>query len=243
MQKSITRILAGAAMLLATGCAGGYTAVRPSTVTNYSSVSAADSPVEFSYQYGALGIHGRNKKYRKKERKRGYQTAAVRIKNNTNTELNFSRDLELYFGDRPVAPVPALQAANDMKQGVWIYLVYLLLNVQVGGTTTINPNTGQQTTSGGTFIPSGPFIAGGNILGASMANKNMRMEFVQHDLINKVIRPGETVYGIISLRETNVAPLHLVLRNSAAATRPSTPAPNQLSAPAQALPGGNGGLR
>ncbi|MCB2408283.1 hypothetical protein [Hymenobacter lucidus] len=241
MQTSFTRILAGAALLLTTSCAGSYTAIRPSTITSYSSTTAPNSPVEFSYQYGALSLHGGNKKYLKKERKRGYQTVAVSIKNNTDAELNFSRDLELYFGDRPVAPVPALQAANDMKQGVAIYLLYLLLNFQVGGTVTTNQYTGQQTTTGGTFIPTGPFIAGGNMLGASGANKNMRLELVKHDLTNKVLRPGETVYGIISLREVNVAPLHLVLRNSAATTRPASPMPaTEPGAPAQSLPAGGG---
>ncbi|MCB2377746.1 hypothetical protein LGH70_09150 [Hymenobacter sp. BT635] len=244
MRNTFTRIVAGSALLFATGCAGGYTAIRPTTVTSYTSVTSANSPVEFSYQYGALSIHGRNKKYNKKERKRGYQTVAVKVKNNTDQELNFSRDLELYFGDRPVAPVPSVQAANDLKQGVAIYLLYLLLNFNVGGTTTVNSSTGQTTTSGGTFIPTGPFIAGGNMIGASQANKNLRLEFAQHDLTNKSIKPGETVYGIISLREMNVAPLHLVLRNSSAATRPSTtPAsPAQAPAPAQAVPA-NGGQK
>jgi hypothetical protein len=236
MYKKITHTLAAASLLFATGCAGSYTAVRPSQITNFGSSSSVNAPVEFSYQYNALAVHGGNKKYNKKERKRGYQTVVVRVKNNTANELNFSRDLELYFGDRPVVPVAALQAANDMKQGVAIYLLYLLLNFQVGATTTINPNTGQSVTTGGTFIPTGPFIAGGNMLGASLANKNMRMEFVTNDLTNRTIKPGETVHGIISLRELNVAPLHLVMRNSAAITQPAPARP--AAAPAQAVPAG-----
>lgn len=236
MRNTFTQLLAGTILLFTTSCAGSYTAVRPSSIKNYTSISSPNSPVEFSYSYGALSAHGGNKKYLKKERKRGYQTIAVRVKNNTATELNFSRDLELYFGDRPVMPIAGLQAANDMKQGVAIYLLYILLNFQIGGTTSVNPQTGQSTTSGGTFLPTGPFIAGGNMLGASGANRNMRNEFAAHDLTNKVIQPGETVDGIICLRETNVAPLHLVLRNVAIQTRPTTP--SQIPSPAQALPAG-----
>jgi hypothetical protein len=117
---------------------------------------------------------------------------------------------------------------------VAIYLLYLLLNFQIGGTSTYNPNTGQTTTTGGTFLPTGPFIAGGNMLGASAANKNLRMEFAKYDLTNKVIRPGETVYGIVALREMNVAPLKLTLRNSAAAVpaTPVAPATSPAAAPA-----------
>ncbi|TGE16815.1 hypothetical protein [Hymenobacter elongatus] len=236
MPNTFTRILAGFAILFTTGCAGSYTPIRPSTLTSYSSVSSPDSPVEFSYQYSALSIHGHNKKYIKKERKRGYQTVAVRIKNNTGNELNFSRDLELFFGDRPTVSVPALQAATDMKQGVWIYLLYTPLAATLGGTT--NPSTG--VTTGGTIFPWGLGVAAGNMLGASAANKNMRMEFVTNDLTNKTIRPGETVHGIISLREMNVAPLHLVLRNSTAVTRPTNTMPAQTTSPAQALPASGG---
>jgi hypothetical protein len=233
MRNTITGLLA-AATLCTTGCAGSYTPIRANRITNFSSVTAPSAPVEFSYQYSALMINGRNKKYNKKERKHGYQTIAVRIKNNTPNDLNFSRDLELYFGDRPVMPVPAIQAANDLKQGVWIYLLYILGGTNVGGST--DPRTGVVT--GGTTIPWGLAVAGGNILGASQANKNLRTEFVTSEMTNKTIRPGETLSGIISLREMNVAPLHLVLRNSAAMQTPPVPATPPAGAPAQALPAG-----
>ncbi|GAA3956279.1 hypothetical protein [Hymenobacter algoricola] len=233
MRNTITCLLA-AATLLTTGCAGSYTPIRANRINTFSSVSAPNSPVEFSYQYSALMINGRNKKYNKKERKRGYQTVAVRIKNNTANDLNFSRDLELYFGDRPVMPVPAIQAANDLKQGVWIYLLYTPLAGTLGGST--DPRTGIVT--GGTIFPWGLGVAAGNILGASQANKNLRMEFVTSEMVNKTIRPGETLSGIISLREMNVAPLHLVLRNSTALQAAPTPATPPASAPAQALPAG-----
>ncbi|MCR5887120.1 hypothetical protein LRS06_04875 [Hymenobacter sp. J193] len=83
------------------------------------------------------------------------------------------------------------------------------------------------------FLPTGPFIAAGNMIGAGTANKNMRNELARYDMTNKVIRPGETVYGLLPLRETNVAPLKLTLRNSATtiapatapAATPATPAP------------------
>ncbi len=65
------------------------------------------------------------------------------------------------------------------------------------------------------------------MLGASLANKNFRNELEQYDLTNRNIRPGETVYGLVSLREPNVAPLRLELRTVAAA------------APAPALPPAN----
>lgn len=163
----------------------------------------------------------------KKENKFGYRVVAVRVTNNWDREVNFTRDLNLLYGERPIAIVPSAIAAHDLRQGVAIYLLYLLLNVQVGGTT--DPRTG--ATTGGTFLPTGPFIAGGNMLVASGANTNLRKELAAYDLTNRVLKPGETVYGLLSLRETAVAPLRLEPR--AGMAQPGLPAP----APAGALPG------
>jgi len=231
MQKVITRTLAAglvASTLLGSGCAASYTPMHPERIATYQS-SPTGTPLQFGYQYDALRQRGRNKKYAKKEQKKGYHVVAVRVTNTTAADVNFSRDAVLYSGDRPVQPVAAQLAAQDLKQGVWIYLLYVLLNPTFTKTTTTN---GYTTASDGTTLYIGPFIAGGNILGASLANANMRRDLENNDLINRTIRPGETVYGLISLREPTVAPLRLELRTVASTTPTAPPA----SAPAPALP-------
>ena len=231
MLKHYSPLCVGLGLLtLATSCAGSYAPIRPDRIATYQA-SAAHAPVDFSYQFDALRLHG-NKKYVKKEARRGYHVAAVRVTNNSGRELNFSRDLNLVYGDRPIVPVAGTAAAQDMKQGVAIYLLYLLLNFNVGGTR--DARTG--ATTGGTFIPTGPFIAGGNMLGASQANRNMRREFEEFDLTNRTIKPGETVYGIMSLRETSVAPMRLDLRPSTESTYAPTAAPVVLPAPMPSPP-------
>ena len=246
MQKTLTRSLAlglAATTLLGSGCAASFTPMHPERIATYQS-SPAGSPLQFGYQYDALRQRGRNKKYAKKEQKHGYHIVAVRVTNTTASEINFSRDAVLYCGDRPVQPVAAQIAAQDMKQGVWIYLLYIPLNFTIGGTVT-NNGYGQTTTTGGTYLPTGPFIAGGNILGASLANANFRRDLENNDLINRNIRPGETVYGLISLREPTVAPLRLELRTVASTTPASAPAQAPAAAPAlppasSPTPGGSG---
>jgi len=219
--RSLTAFLAGCT-LLSSGCAGSYSSIRPDRIATYQS-SPAGAPLQLGYQFDALRTNGRNKKYVKKEQKKGYHIIAVQVKNNTGAEINFTRDAVLYYGDRQVVPVSPAIAAQDMKQGVAIYLLYVLLNFRVGATTTTT-NGYTTTTSSGTFIPTGPFIAGGNMLGASMANNNFRRELQQYDLTNRNIAPGETVYGLVSVREFNVAPLRLELR-SVASTAPQPAAP------------------
>ena len=243
MKQRITRLLAGsllATMLLGSGCAASYTPITAERINTYQSAPSS-SPVQLGYQFDALRLRGRNRRYVKKEAKHGYHVVAVRVTNSSAADINFSRDAVLYYGDRPVQAVPGTIAGRDMRQGVAIYLLYLLLNFRVGGTTTYN-GYGQAVTSGGTFLPTGPFIAGGNMLGAGMANKNFREELERYDLTNRNIRPGETVYGLLCLREYSVAPLRLELRTLATAPglAPAPPAPATLPtpAPAQALPAG-----
>jgi hypothetical protein len=241
MQKILTRSLAlglAATTVLGSGCAASYTPMQPERVATYQS-SPVGAPLQFGYQYDALRQRGRNKKYAKKEQKKGYHVVAVRVTNTTATDLNFSRDMVLYSGDRPISPIAASIAAQDMKQGVWVYLLYVLLNFNVGGTTTTN-GYGQSTTTGGTYLPTGPFIAGGNILGASLANKNFQRDLEAYDLTNRTIRPGETVYGLLSLRDPSVAPLRLELRTVASTTPPALSAPAAAPATTSPAPGGNG---
>lgn len=226
MVSRFTHLFAAGLLAFTTGCAGSYTLIRPKTIRTYTA-SPTTGPVSLDYQFDALRLTHRNKKYVKKENKFGYRVVAVKVTNNWDREVNFSRDLNLIYGDRPIMPVPATTAAHDLRQGVPIYLLYLLLNFQVGGTT--DARTGN--TTGGTFLPTGPFIAGGNMLVAGGANTNLRKEFEAYDLTNRVIKPGETVYGILSLRETAVAPIRVE-------PRMATPMPAGLPtpAPAGALP-------
>ena len=207
MKPRFTPSFAVGLLALTTSCAGSYTAIQPSRIATYTSTPST-SPVELAYQFDALRQQGGNKKYIKKEAKNGYHVVAVRVTNKSDREINFSRDIDLLYGDRPVTPTPSIAAAHDLRQGVVIYLLYLLLNPRVGATT--DPRTGALT--GGTTLPLGPFIAGGNMLGASSANTNLRKEFAAHDLTNRNIKPGETVYGIMSMREISVAPMRAELR-------------------------------
>jgi hypothetical protein len=230
MKITFTRSLATsliACTLLGSSCAGSYTPIKPDHIATYQG-SSIKAPVQLDYQFDALRVHGGNKKYAKKELKRGYHVVAVRVTNTTGAEVNFSRDVTLYYGDRPVVPVAGGIAAHDMKQGVAIYLLYILLNPTLTKTSSTNGYITNQESS--TYYI-GPFIAGGNMLGASMANSNFRRDLEQYDLTNRNIKPGETVYGLVCLRESSAAPLRLELRSVAANSTPIAPAPAPTSLP------------
>ena len=211
MFKPLTPITAVAGLLSLGSCAASYTPIRPERINTYS-VPMQREPVEVGSQIDALKARGAKKRYAKKEAKDRYHVTALRITNNTELVLTYGRDVILMSGSTQVTPVAPAIAASDMKQGVFIYLLYLLLNPTVGSRADFNPNTRQTTTTGGTVIPLGPFIAAGNILGASLANKNFRRNLEDNDPANRTINPGATIYGIVTLRDVEASSLHLVLR-------------------------------
>ncbi|WP_201978512.1 hypothetical protein [Hymenobacter rubidus] len=244
MTPRFTSLVASALLALSTGCAGSYNAIRPDRINTYIP-SHSSGPVELGYQFDVLRLRG-NKKYVKKENKRGYHVAAVKVTNNWDRDVNFSRDLTLLYGDRSIIPMAPDVAAKSLRQGIAIYLLYLLLNGNYGG--TYNSSTGQ--TTGGTYLPLGFFLTGGNMLGAGLANGNLRKEFERYDLTNRTLHPGETVYGIMSFHESSMAPIRLEMRGipptvaapvttppvaaPAAEPTPSTPSPAPAASPAPA---------
>ena len=167
--------------------------------------------MQYSYAYDVLGMQG-NRKYVKKERKHGLRVVAVKIVNTTEQTLRLNDNLKLMVGNNQTVPVAPTIAARELKQGVPIYLLYLLLNFTVGGTQTTS--NGVTTTTGGNYIPSGPFIAGGNMIVAATANKNLKSELLRFNLIDKDIAPGQTVYGLVTIHSLTADPIRFELNNT-----------------------------
>jgi hypothetical protein len=176
------------------GCAASYSPINPEVRKYRSGDSLA--PVSFMYRYDVLSLRG-NKRYSKKELKNGLNVVAVRITNNTDSIIHTS-DLRLFYGSREIIPVNPEVAAMQLKQGTAIYLLYCLLGLYI----TNAESTGYGVQEKTTFIPIGIPIAAGNMIGAGAANKNLKKEFLKYDINNKDINPHETLYGIITLKET-----------------------------------------
>ncbi|GEO04965.1 hypothetical protein AAE02nite_26290 [Adhaeribacter aerolatus] len=196
-------ILFVAVCLFLSGCASSYKSINPQKVPFGFTENTDD--VQFSYAYDVLSLK-RNKKYVKKERKHGMRVVAVRITNNTNKALRLNENLKLIVGNNQTVPVSPSIVAQNIKQGTWIYLLYLPLNFTVGATTNTN-NYGKVETTGGTTLPTGPVISLANILVASSANKNFREDLQQFNLLDKTIEPGQTVYGLITLHSLTSDPI------------------------------------
>lgn len=179
-------------------CASSYNAIRPESL-NYES-NEAERKVEFSYRYDVLNERG-NKKYSKKESKTGVKVVAVKIVNNAEKAFTFGEDLKVHRNGSPVNIMDPTTVKASLKQNVPIYLLYLLLTPMQ---LTIND---QDPYPIGLVV--GPGITAGNMIMAGSANSNLEEELISNFLNGRIIQPGETVYGLIGIRDDGYSPLTL----------------------------------
>jgi len=203
MKKILTAMVL---TILFSQCASIYHSIDPPTI-EYPFEQDDNQDLSFSYQYDVLAKRG-NKKYSKKEKKHGFSIVSVRVKNNTDRELSFARDIDLLVQRGVVHPVENEFTAHTIRQKIGFFLFYSLLYYSE---TDCNNKTGCKTT---VFIPFGLAIAAGNMIVGGSSNDKMKKEFNDYSLYTKTIAPGQTVYGIVALRDLGYQPLKLKVRNS-----------------------------
>jgi hypothetical protein len=188
-------------------CASTYKPIRP-TQLQYNQASDANG-VSLGYRYDVLREKG-NKKYAKREMKNGVRLVAVKIINNTDQALVLGGNSKLYTGRSEVLLIPSEDIHKSLKQGVAIYLLYLLMTPMQFTVTTANSNGSVDTDSTPIGLILGPGISIGNMAVSGSANKNLLDELNAFNLKGKTIQPGETAYGLIGIgSHLGVAPLSL----------------------------------
>src|SRR5688500_17144544 len=106
-------------------CASSYKSLRPTS--NYYPATKDYSGLEFSYRMGVLRDR-RNNKYAKREDRNGIRLVAVKLVNNTATGLTVGKHFNFYSGNSRLVLVDPHIIHKELKQGVPIYLLYLLLS-------------------------------------------------------------------------------------------------------------------
>jgi len=180
-------------------CASTYKPINPPL--NYYSTKELQDGISLSYKYEVLREYG-NKKYAKKEFKKGLKVVAVKITNNTDTTIFIGQDVGIYSGENQLRLIDPMAIKNTIKQSVVAYLPYLLLSFLTLNVTT---ETSSDTYPIGLAI--GPGITIGNMAVSSSANNRLFDELVKYNLINKAVASGETVYGIIGIQTNQFLPL------------------------------------
>ncbi len=180
--------------LMLTNCASGYKTINPQSI-NFVSKSEENN-ITLEYKYDLL-----QKKYAKKELKKGVKLVAVKITNNSDRDITFGRDVKLlYENGNEVSIMENEKAFTTLKQSAASYLWYLLLT-PLNLYTTKNVNGFQQETNS---IPIGlvlgPGLTLGNMLSAGSANTKFKTELLNYNIYGSTIKKGETAHGLIPIR-------------------------------------------
>jgi len=201
------------------GCAASYKAVVPESIT-YVKDNNGSPEASLEYHYNVL-TESRNKKYYKKEIKKSFQVVALKITNNTDVDLEYNKNYQLYSGQVVLNVVPNQLVYTQLKQQAPLYWLYLLLTPVKLYTSTATTNGSTITSSNTESFPIGlilgPGIAIGNYAIASSANSKFKKELDTHSIFNKVIKKGETAFMLVGINSTSFQPIHLRL------TKPNSP--------------------
>ncbi|MBD1397068.1 hypothetical protein H9Q13_07810 [Pontibacter sp. JH31] len=208
MKTSFTKTvcLLGLAGLMS-GCASSYKPIVPQNI-NYTAKTESND-VLLEYKYDVLLERG-NKKYAKREKKKFVQVAAVKITNNSYETITLGEDSKFLAGNNSFTPLDPTVSHSQLKQGVPIYLLYLLFSngKLITEETYVNGmKTGEKSFPIGLIV--GPGLTLYNMLKAGNANKQFLAEMQQYHISNKQVRPGETVYGLVAVPNSSYNPLYL----------------------------------
>jgi len=191
-----------------TNCASGYKMIQPKSI-NYISTNENDG-VKLEYKYDLL-----DKKYEKKEFKKGVKLVAVKITNNSGNDLMFGSDVKLtYENGTEIYVMENEKVFKTLKQSPASYLWYLLLTpVNLYTTKTNSSGFQEETSSTPIGLVLGPGLAAGNMIAAGSANKNFKTEMLAYNLNGTIIKNGETKYGLIGIRTDSFDALKLKVEN------------------------------
>ncbi len=187
-----------------TNCASGYKMIEPKSI-NYISTNETNN-VKLEYKYDLL-----DKKYAKKELKKGVKLVAIKITNNSDRDLMFGRDAKLTYGNgTEIYVMENEKTFKTIKQSPASYLWYLLLTPVNFYTTKTNSNGFQENTSSTPIgLILGPGLAGGNMIAAGSANKKFKTEMLEYNINGTTIKKGETKYGLIGIKADSFDSLKL----------------------------------
>lgn len=186
-----------------TSCASGYKMINPSSI-NYVSTNEVEG-VKLEYKYNLL-----EKKYAKKEIKKGVRLVAIKITNNSEKNITFGKDVTLtYENDSEVYVLENENTFRTLKQSPASYLWYLLLTPLSFNVTEVSSNGRIENSSTPIGLVVGPGLTAGNMIAAGAANNKFKTEMLNYNINGSIIKKGETKHGLIGVRADSYDALKL----------------------------------
>lgn len=176
-------------------CASGYIPINPDDI-NYRSTFEDSSGIVLHYKYELL-----DKKYKKKEIKKGVKLVAVKISNYSDKNLKFGKDFVLTYDDGTVLELMENETIfKSLKQSPAFYLLYLLLTPLKIFTTEFTNGFTKKRNSIPIGLVIGPSLTGSNMLASGSANKKFKKDLLDYNINGAIIKEGETMSGLIGIK-------------------------------------------
>lgn len=188
-------------LIACVGCASSYRVINPLRIV-YQDSSESYGGV-LGYRYDVLREAG-NKKYARKADDKKIRIVGMKFTNLTDQAINFGEDVEIFADGQRIIPLPSDVVKREVKQISGLYMLWSLFWVTLSKCENDDCSV--------TPIPVGLLIGIGNTVGASGANRNFHKELEFHNLITKVVDPGETVKGLLLIRAENEQKLEVHLK-------------------------------
>jgi len=191
--RYLKSILIFAAIVSISSCASLYNVINPLN-QEYFSLDESEG-VTLEYKFDVL-----QKKYAKKEDHQSIRLVAMKVVNNSKKDLTFGNDLKLKLEDgTQIVAQENEEIFKSLKQATVSYLLYFLLSpIEFSGQFANGTRFNARIGSFAGFI-----LATGNILTASIANQQFKKELQKNNLTGKLIKKGETVYGVVGIKTSS----------------------------------------
>jgi hypothetical protein len=203
MKKIILNLSIAVFLFVLVGCASTYQPIIPSSVY-YTNAETKDS-LTFSYKYDVFKSTGNNK-YAKHEDEAGIKVVSVSITNNTGKTINMAENIAFFAGSRQIVPLDPLLVKEQLKQGVGVYLLYLLLTPM-----QLTSSNGSSSSSVPIGLVIGPGITIGNMAVAASANADFFAE-LNANYVFRNIENGQTKYALLGFRDIGFESLKIKLK-------------------------------
>jgi hypothetical protein len=208
MYKNYRIFPLGLSIMLITSCASNYKLIKPESLEFHNQTTT--DGIDFSYHYDVLN-ETHNKKYAKHEIKNQVRLVAVKITNHTGHDINPMSDALFVINKMTVYPLDQKLARDQMKQGVPIYLLYLLFSPITLNTNSANADGTTNSNSFPAGLIIGPGLTAANMIVAGSANKQFTDELDTYSLY-KQLKNGQTMYGLVAFKDISADEITLKLK-------------------------------
>jgi hypothetical protein len=180
-------------------CAGMYHETKVAAYNYTIKHQNLNDSIDYYYINDIMQKH-KFRKYKNKEKRKGVAMVAVKLVNNSTDTIAVSYEkLNVYINQKKATLLSPLEYYTKVKQISWLYLCWCPISyISTKTEFRTSPPYGLYTTR--KVYPVGLPIGLYNFFIARAANKNLKKDVINNDLMGRKIYPGGVATGYIYIQ-------------------------------------------